>query len=467
MKLPPTPPSLSRLLDDGGLEKILALNESGIASLLKNKYLHWSKLRYLDPPEGFSNEDWWLAIKLARASNRHPLPLDDKQGRAFSYTDSGYLYRMLHEVDRDASGRIELPVDVADTGSRDRYLVSSLIEEAITSSQLEGASTTRRVAKEMLRSGRPPRDRSETMIANNYRGMEFVREHVEERLSAPMLLDLQRILTEGTQDDAGVVGRFRRKSDDVAIVDPRDGTILHVPPDADELDARMERLLAFANANDDAGFVHPVVRAILLHFMIGYEHPFVDGNGRTARALFYWMMAKSGYWMTEFLSISTIIRKSPGQYARAYLFSETDDNDVTYFLDYNLRVILQSIRALHSYLARKAREMRNVQHLLDGSAVAAMLNHRQTALLVSMRKHPDLVYTIASHRRSHRVTYQTARTDLLGLADLGLVTVAKHGRAFVFRLAGSFDERLRALSEPGNAPLRPSPPAALQPGSGR
>ena len=237
-------------------------------------------------------------------------------------------------------------------------------------------------------------------------------------------------------------------------MDPRDGTILHVPPDAEGLDARMERLLAFANARDDVGFVHPVTRAILLHFMTGYEHPFVDGNGRTARALFYWMMARSGYRMTEFLSISTIIRKSPGQYARAYLFSETDDNDVTYFLDYNLRVILRSIRSLHSYLARKAREMRDVRHLLDGSVLAAMLNHRQIALLISMRKHPDLVYTIASHRRSHKVTYQTARTDLLGLADLGLATVAKHGRAFVFSLTRDFEERLRELSEPGNIPLR-------------
>ena len=171
-------------------------------------------------------------------------------------------------------------------------------------------------------------------------------------------------------------------------------------------------------------------------------------------AMGLWMMAKSGYWMTEFLSISTIIRKSPAQYARAYLFSETDDNDVTYFLDYNLRVILQSIRSLHSYLARKAREMHDVRHLLDGSALAAMLNHRQIALLISMRKHPDLVYTIASHRRSHRVTYQTARTDLLGLAALGLLAAAKHGRAFVFSLARDFDDRLRALSEPGTAPLR-------------
>ena len=229
---------------------------------------------------------------MARRSVRHVLPLDDKAGRPFSFSDSGYLYRMLHEVDRDASGRIELSADVVTTDSRNRYLVNSLIEEAITSSQLEGAATTRRVAKEMLRSGRKPRDRSERMIVNNYRAMEFVRELAGEDLSAPVLLELQRILTEDTLDDPGAVGRFRLPSDDVYVIDQRDGTVLHEPPDADELDERLDRLFRFANATDDTAFVHPVVRAILLHFMIGYDHPFVDGNGRTARALFYWAMAK-------------------------------------------------------------------------------------------------------------------------------------------------------------------------------
>lgn len=409
--------------------------------------MHWSKLKYLNPPEGFTSEEWWVATKLARVSVRHHLPLYDKTGRPFSFSDSGYLYRMLHEVDRDASGRIELPADVVTTDSRNRYLVNSLVEEAITSSQLEGAATTRRVAKEMLRSGRPPRDRDEQMIVNNYRAMEFVRELAFENMTAPMLLELQRIITEDTHDDPNVVGRFRLPSDPVYVIDQRDGTVLHEPPDARDVEERVERLLLFANAADEAAFVHPVVRAILLHFMIGYDHPFVDGNGRTARALFYWAMAKFGYWMTEFLSISATIRKAPVQYARAYVLSENDDNDVTYFLDYNLRVILRSIRQLHAYLARKAREMHDVQRLLDRFVPASVLNYRQVALIVAMRKHPDMFFTIESHRRSHSVSYQTARTDLTNLSDLRLVTSAKQGRAFVYRLAHDFDERLRHLAD--------------------
>ena len=87
--------------------------------------------------------------------------------------------------------------------------------------------------------------------------------------------------------------------------------------------------LDFANSSAESPFVHPVVRAILIHFMIGYDHPFVDGNGRTARALFYWSMLRSGFWMTEYFSISSILRKAPSQYVRSYLHTESDDGDTT------------------------------------------------------------------------------------------------------------------------------------------
>lgn len=443
--MPAVPPPLEELLRSP--RDIGRIMSSGAPSQPNDKYLHWSNLRYRKPPEGLSSEDWWLATKLARLSARHELPLADKNGQPFAFTDSAYLNRMLHRVDRDAGGRIELPADLVNVDSRDRYLVNSLIEEAITSSQLEGAATTRRVAKEMLRSGRSPRDKSEQMIVNNYIGMEFLRNHTEAGLSLPLLLELHRILTEDTlaPDE---VGRIRRPSEHVTVVDQRDGTVVHEPPDAHALDARLDRLFAFANAGDEEPFIHPVLRAVLLHFMIGYEHPFVDGNGRIARALFYWAMARSGYWMTEFLSISSILRRAPAQYVRAYVFSEIDDNDVTYFFDYNLRVILRSIRQLHDYLARKAREMSDIQRLLEGSTLASMLNYRQRALLAYLFRHPDGACTIESHRRSHDVTYQTARTDLLKLADLGLVDFIKRGRAFVFTDTGELEVRLERLVEP-------------------
>jgi Fic family protein len=75
-----------------------------------------------------------------------------------------------------------------------------------------------------------------------------------------------------------------------------------------DLPERMRALCAFANMRTGVdGFVHPIVRAIILHFMLAYDHPYVDGNGRTARALFYWSALKDGYWLIEYVSISRII----------------------------------------------------------------------------------------------------------------------------------------------------------------
>ena len=447
MRMPKTPPPLQSILASLSPARLSTLLHSDIGNLSNGKYLHWDQVRVRPPPSGYTNQEWWASIKLKRVSSRHYLPFKDTSGTPFSFNDSGDLYRLLHEVDREASGRIEVPrADVVNPDQRERYVMNSLIEEAITSSQLEGAVTTRRVAKDMLRSGRRPTDTSERMIVNNYLGMEFLRANADQELSVSMLLELQRVLTDGTLDDGNAVGRFRRESDDVHVVDQRDGTIVHVPPPADELASRMECLVEFANARDEDQFIHPVVKAILLHFMIGYDHPFVDGNGRTARALFYWSMARSGYWLTEFLSISTIIRRSPAQYVRAYVYSETDDNDVTYFLVYNLRVISRAIQALHVYLTRKARESRALEETLRSADLAHILNHRQVALLSHVLKYPDTTYTIESHRRSHNVTYETARTDLIGLDKLGFVDANKRGRKLIYRRHPEVETRIRSTA---------------------
>ncbi len=442
MRLPKSPPDYADLITSIKPDRLLAIMAAGIGRIPRDEYLHWDRMRYKIAPEGFTNEEWWLATKLSRGSVGHPLPFFDKLGRPFSFTEYPSLYRQLHQIDRRASGHIEVPVaDMANKGTRERYVMRSLVEEAITSSQLEGAATTRIVAKEMLRTGRSPRDTSEQMIVNNYHAMEFIRDISGEDLTEAMLFELQRIVTEKTLP-ASSVGRFRRPRDTVHVVDTEDN-IIHTPPAAKELDTRVARLLAFANTQDEEHFIHPVVRAILLHFMIGYDHPFVDGNGRTARALFYWSMARSGYWLMEFISISRFIRKSYASYARAYLYSENDDNDVTYFLNYNLRIVKQCIDDLHLYLARKLNETRRLEHMFSERNLARHLNHRQQALLAHMVKHPQTVYTIEAHRRSNNVSYHTARKDLDDLAQLELLTgTTQRGRKLLFTMNPRFSDNL-------------------------
>lgn len=446
MHIPLTPPDSIDILSASNPE-VLTRIISVRSPLVDGEYMHWDQLRHRPTPANLSSEEWWAGIRLTRVGMLQSLPLLDKTLSPFQFALPEPVLIALHHIDRTAAGSIDAPTEVNTPEQRDRYLMHSLIEEAITSSQLEGAATTRQVAKAMLREGRAPRDRSERMIFNNYQAMEHIRAKRDEPITPAGILTLHALVTDGTLDNPEDAGRLRQ-ANDIEIRDKRDHTLLHLPPDFNELPARLERLCAFVNAAEDAlPFVHPVLRAILLHFMIGYDHPFADGNGRTARALFYWAMARSGYWLMEFLSISHFLRKAPTQYVRAYLHTETDNGDTTYFLLHQLDVIRQSIKELHAYLKRTTAEQRSTERLLAASPrLRNRLNHRQLALLTGALKHPGEQYRVEGHQRTHNVAYQTARTDLLTLAELGLLACEKVGKAFVFTAPPDLSERIAALS---------------------
>jgi Fic family protein len=437
---PPLADLLKRLPPDSVGSALAVPTESEASS----RYLHWDKLRHLKPPGDLTTEQWWLKLKLTRSNEMRWIPLRDLSGRRFGFTLPDLVLRHLHHVDQRGSGEVAMDeVVTSEHQAHQRFLVNSLIEEAIRSSQLEGATTSRRVAKELLRSGREPRDRSERMIANNYRAMQFMRDEMGDTLSPAAILELHRILTEGTLDDPDAAGRLQRPGEDrVAVFDRDDKELpIHRPPPAAELPERLRLLCEFANeAEDGDQFIHPVVRAILLHFWLAYDHPFLDGNGRTARILFFWSMRTRGYWLAEYLPISRFIRKAPARYARAFVETETDGGDTTYFLIHQLDVIESAIADVHLYVQRKTAEVRSLERLLHGDG---SLNGRQLALLTDAVRHSEATYSFDSHASSHRVTHETARADLGELAERGLLSRRQKGKKYIFEPAPDLETRLK------------------------
>ncbi len=446
MKLPLSPPDFEATFRKTDSNKILRLAGSRFGPTdEEGRYLHWDKLRHLQPPEDWTSEDYWLALKLARKSLYKKLPFTSKSGAQFQFCMIESIYRDLHCIDQTAAGRID---PLTNSHTRDTYSVGALIEEAISSSQLEGASTTRNVAKEMLRQGGKPKDHSEQMIFNNYQAMQFIRDYKEEKLTPSIILQLHRLLTEQALDNAEKAGQYRDADDDIHVVDGTAAVLLHTPPNASELSERIERLCQFANDLEGKDFIHPVIRAIIMHFMIGYDHPFVDGNGRTARALFYWSMANQHYGLMEFISISRIIKQAPAQYGKAYLYSETDDNDLTYFIIHQLEVIKKAINALHEHLERKSAKLHSIEKRLDGSALQGQLNHRQLAILRHALDHPNAIYSIKEHQAAHKISYQTARMDLLKLSDhFKILSKRKYGSLFVFVVPPDLGQKLANVEQ--------------------
>ena len=451
--IPESPPDVRQLLvelttarEHEVLHKVLSLD----AVNDRGDYLHWQDMRYHPPPEGLTAEQWWLGTEFARGKLRREQPLRDGSGAPFGVCMIDRIWESLHRIDKAAAGQVLADDPLASSGSGHRYIVRSLIEEAIASSQLEGASTTRAVAKQMLLAGRDPLDLDERMIFNNYAAINDARRLVKDEtpFSVTALQRLHRVITNETLTDPRDAGRFQEPHEQRVTVVFRHGSYertLHEPPPAEQLPERMQALCAFANGETGSGFMHPVVRAIIVHFWLAHDHPFVDGNGRLARSLFYWSMLRSKYWLTEYLAISAILRDDPIGYPEAFLRTETDNNDLTYFIMYQLQVMEDAIARLEKYLQRKRMEVREVEAHLRGKL---SLNHRQREVLSTAIRDPFACFYIATHSRRHQVSYLSARTDLIGLEELGLLHRTRDGRSIRFVAAADLVDRLRSLSDP-------------------
>lgn len=451
MKVPESPPTWQNLVRKGAdelIQNVVAAQQSYLVDS-KGRYLHWDDQKHRVPPAGLTHQQWWFLTKLARNGSERKLPLLSTSGKAATFVVTAEMNEMLMSIDR----RCGVPGPDTEFGASasmltnsdsDRLLVNALHEESITSSQLEGASTSRKIAKQMLRENRAPKTHSERMIANNFSAMQYIRQDTNAPLSVEQLCEIHRVISNGVLDDPADEGRPQLPGDTrVSIYWQTNGNDQEIyrPPPAEQLPARLETLCSFANEDSDLQtFIHPVLRALIIHFWIGYDHPFADGNGRLARALFYRSMLASGYWLAEFLSISSILRTRPSKYSRSFLLCETDDLDITYFLVDQLQVLVRALSALDAYVARKRADLENLSLLLDGRQD---LNKRQLQLLSHALRNPGAEYTIAAHQATHKIVYESARQDLMSLATNAFLERFKSGRTFIFRSPLDLDRRLR------------------------
>jgi Fic family protein len=364
---------------------------------------------------------------MARQSNQVRIPaFVGEPGEAFWYCRLSEIDQATHQLDRDDSAR-EMIEAIHDDAARWDYRRDQLIEEAINSSVLEGARlSTRAAAKALIREGRAPLDVGERMVLNNYNAMQRLLDLKDKRLTLEDLLEIHRVLAEGALEQENAAGRLRYASENVRVEDSMTGTVWFTPPPADSLQERLARMLEFANEEGEQPFMHPVLRAIVLHFWLAYLHPFVDGNGRMARALFYWQMLRSGYDTAQYLSISGPIETSRRSYYLAFAHTETDHGDLTYFVLHQLKVLRRATNDLREHLRERSQRLKQ---LADAVSTAETLNHRQQNALVLSIRNPHIGVTVHGHKNAHAVTYITARKDLQELVEQGYLRRVRAGRS--------------------------------------
>jgi len=383
-----------------------------VVNIVNETFEYWDTIKYKRCSEGCTPQQLWTYVKAARVKSM--MSVWGKYGITLTLTNQ--MQRMCHEIDMNWGGSWGTDSIIGDE-NKEQYLVGSLMEEAIYSSQMEGAATTRKVAKEMLRKKMTPKDKSQQMIANNYQTIQFIVSHKDALLTPELLLQIHQLMTEHTMQNPQETGCFR-SNNDVVVENGITHETVHIPPTYEEIPNFVEDLCRFFNEQDAPQFIHPIIRGIIIHFMVAYVHPFADGNGRTARALFYWYMLKQGYWLTEYLSISRVIAKSKKSYEKAFLYTEADGMDMGYFVAYNMRVLQQSFKQLQDYIKRKQEEKRAANSFLR----IGNINARQAQIIKMFADDSNLVVTIADLQAKFLVSPTTAKADVVGLMNMGLLS---------------------------------------------
>ena len=406
------PPKIDKKTLVNALLKGIDPNIMPVVDKVNADYEYWDKAKYKKLPEGFTPQMLWANVKASRL--RSMISVWNKYSINLCVTSQ--MQRLCHEFDMKFGSFWEVEGDTQ-SAEKKYYLSSSLMEEAIYSSKMEGASTTRIVAKEMLRKKKSPQNKSQQMIVNNYNTIQYIVEHKDEPLTEELLLTIHRLMTEKTLDNPEDAGRFRT-NDKVVVADMVEGDIIYTPPSFQEIPEFVESLCDFFNNDNPRTFIHPIIRGIIVHFMLAFMHPFVDGNGRTARALFYWYMLKEGYKLTEYMSISRVIAKSKSNYEKAFRYVENDGNDMGYFVAYNLGALEISFQQLRDYIQRKQREKSAASSFM----MAGNINQRQALVLQRLKEEPETIFTVKDVQEQFSVSSMTARKDLSDLVKQGYMT---------------------------------------------
>lgn len=391
-------------------------------------WLNYTQQRYLSPEEikyrlqqqGQRSPDWpqkATKIVATRKTSAVTLFLDSIVPR-FWYYPADVILKKIDEIER--LGKRVYDLINSNTTFKNDFLLDSKIEEAITSAIYEGAHSTRAQAEQLIASKQRPKNKDEWMLVNNLRAMQWVAQNHERPLSKEVILQLHKIVTDNTLegDDVNFSGKYRNNK---VFVGPHEGV------EHPLINSTIEEMIGLITANKR--YIHPLVKSILVHYFIGYIHPFFDGNGRTARALFYFKAMRNGLKYVELLSVSAYLKEHGKQYEKSFQKVVENEYDVTYFIDFCLDSMYSSLQEVS----------RKVEYLLRMTDLSERygISPSQIGLLQRMALHKFRTVDIEEYGAQINKSREFARLELKKLVDLDLLTEHKDRKKLVYRVNAS------------------------------
>ena len=303
--------------------------------------------------------------------------------------------------------------------SSEEMLLDSLADESFYSSTIEGAFSTRKVAKELVTDKRVPSSKSEKMIYNNHMALKYGLEDKENQITEDLMLKIFELISKDTLDEETQINKYR--VEDVVVRDKR-GEIIHEGAHVDNIQSMMDDLFRFMYSNN----INPIIKSAIFHFYFVFVHPFPDGNGRTARATSYIYLVKEGYDIFKHFSISALIAQKKSKYYKCIKDVEDNELDMTYFIEFILGVVSESIDIILDKYTRKHIENYIFMELVDKGV---NITNEQKKIIKYILNKENYSATIENYTKKNKSSdYKKVNKDMNYLTDIGILTKSKEGR---------------------------------------
>ncbi len=250
----------------------------------------------------------------------------------------------------------------------------------------------------------------------------------QEKIAEEGILDLHQIITQNVLDNSKDSGRYRTTEEEkrrgrVVVAERTKGglRVTFTPPPAKDVPQEMERFVCWLNS-EQAKELDPILKAGIAHYELVRIHPFVDGNGRTARILASMLLLRQSFDTKRFFTLDDFYNSDRKRYYEALKSVSPETQDLTEWLEYFSEGVAVSIKAVKDKVLAltggKEREQESKQVPLD---------YKQVKVVEFLRKEGRV--TNRQVQELLGVSHQTAYEVLQGLTENGVIMQVGRGRA--------------------------------------
>ena len=232
----------------------------------------------------------------------------------------------------------------------------------------------------------PARDRDIQEILNYREVLKFINSKKDDSITENVLLETHQLTTRKILK-ADQAGKYRITQ--VRVTNSKTGETSYLPPPSSQISDLIRSFFLWLNSvtNEE---IHPVLKAAITHYVIAAIHPFVDGNGRTARAISTLVLFKEGYDIKKFFSIEEYFDRDAGRYYKVLqnISNQTkkiQDRDLTSWIEYFIEGLAIELSRIREKVKRLSVDLK-----LKGKMGQIHLNERQLKLVEYMQEYGQI-----------------------------------------------------------------------------